>query len=80
MQGYIDNEVNINKDGTCQNTCDEHTITRQYHCQDNTLCSPNYLDTNKTKCHGNIRDCVFVESDLWVCPNVSSFPYIYALE
>ncbi|XP_031621010.1 uncharacterized protein LOC116339329 [Contarinia nasturtii] len=69
IQGYVDNEVNFNQDGTCRKTCSDYQQVEYHVCRNHTLCILNYLDKNKTRCDGEIRSCRFIESDMTVCPN-----------
>lgn len=62
--------MNISPNGSCVGSCDDFTFSKNYRCDNDTLCAPNYLDKNKTRCEGEVRDCSFVESDMWICPNV----------
>lgn len=39
LGGVIDNEVNLNPDGTCQNTCEDYKITKNHICYDGTYCA-----------------------------------------
>lgn len=71
VQGYVDNEVNFNPNGSCTRSCSDYTSTRNYGCKNDTLCQINYLDKNKTRCDGRITDCTFIESDMSLCANVS---------
>lgn len=69
VQGYIENEVNFNREGSCLETCSDYRLTYQHGCANSTMCHINYLDKNKTRCEGLIRSCQFVESDITICPN-----------
>lgn len=71
IQGYVENEVNFNRDGSCTKTCSDYRVTQQHSCRNDTLCHKNFLDKNKTRCDGDIRDCTFIESDMSICTNVS---------
>lgn len=70
IQGYVENEVAFNRDGSCTKSCSDYQRTRQHSCRNSTLCAVNYLDKNKTRCDGDIRDCRFIESDMTICTNV----------
>lgn len=70
IQGYIDNEVNFNQEGSCKETCSDYQLVEKPVCRNNTLCILNYLDKNKIRCDGKIRSCRFIESDMTMCPNV----------
>lgn len=70
IQGYIDNEVNFNQEDTCRNQCSDYQQVEYHTCRNSTLCHLNYLDKNKTRCDGKIRQCEFIDSDMVMCPNV----------
>lgn len=70
MQGYVENEVNFNWDGSCAKTCADYDWTRLHSCQNSTACGFNFLDRQKTRCEGEIRNCTFIESDMSMCSNV----------
>lgn len=77
LQGYVDNEVNLNPDGTCRNTCDDYKVTENFRCYDGTYCAqkPEGPERDRVKCNGKVVDCQFVGSDLNVCPSVIKFKY-----
>ena len=70
IQGYVDNEVNINPEGTCWDSCSTYKLTKNYDCKEGTICDANYLDKSKTRCDGAIRDCHFIPGNFNLCPNV----------
>lgn len=78
IQGYVDNKINLTPEGSCSPMCRDLKQTRNYHCNQNTLCGRNYLDSNKTRCNGVVRDCDFFDSGMTYCPNVSveAFPFL----
>ncbi|XP_031627540.1 uncharacterized protein LOC116343553 [Contarinia nasturtii] len=69
IQGYVDNEINMNADGSCAPYCDDFKSTKNYGCKEGTLCATNYLDHNKTRCLGTIRDCDYFGPMFSICPN-----------
>lgn len=71
IQGYVDNEINFNREDTCGKQCSDFKHVDYHICRNSTLCILNYLDKNKTRCDGDIRSCEFIESDMELCPNVS---------
>lgn len=71
IQGYVDNKINMNADGSCSPMCKQLKKTKNFGCNKNTLCGRNYLDSNKTRCNGVVRDCDFFDSGMTYCPNVS---------
>lgn len=72
IQGYVDNEINFNREDTCSKQCSDFKHVDYHICRNSTLCILNYLDKNKTRCDGDIRSCEFIESDMHICPNVSA--------
>lgn len=72
VQGIVDNEINLNPDGTCTKYCTDFKQTKNYDCKPNTLCADTNLDRNKTRCEGSIRDCDYFGPTFSYCPNVSS--------
>lgn len=71
LQGFIDNEVNLNIDQSCTRTCFDYVETKQYGCHNDTLCGRNDVATKVNVCKGTVRDCRFIESDVEICPSVS---------
>ncbi|XP_013194460.1 uncharacterized protein LOC106138026 isoform X3 [Amyelois transitella] len=64
LQGYIENEVDMNSDGTCRENCAYYTVAENKNCYQDLFCK------KQTRCGGRIIDCTFLESDMWVCqPN-----------
>ncbi|KAH8310631.1 hypothetical protein KR044_002304 [Drosophila immigrans] len=61
LQGYVENEVDLNSDGSCSETCPDYQNTTSMGCFDQMFCS------QQPKCSGRIHNCEFVESDLSVC-------------
>lgn len=64
IQGYIQNEVDLNPDSTCRENCAEYTYTKSHGCFQNLWCR------RQRMCHGKIINCQFVDSDMWICPAV----------
>lgn len=62
LQGYIENEVDLNSDGTCRETCNSYEFTENHGCFKNLYCS------KQPKCHGKLLKCQFVDSDMSICP------------
>jgi len=65
LQGYIENEVDLNNDETCRHTCSYYQSTRSQGCFKSKFCS------RQPRCNGRLYHCTFVDSDMWVCPAVS---------
>lgn len=70
LQGFIENEINMNREQTCKNTCEEYRLTRQWGCHNDTLCGVPLKNQRINKCRGTLRDCEFIGSDLEICPSV----------
>ncbi|KAJ1522776.1 hypothetical protein ONE63_001932 [Megalurothrips usitatus] len=61
LQGYIENEVDMNPTNTCRGSCKNYEFTENYSCFKDKFCS------QQPKCEGRIIDCQFIESDMTVC-------------
>lgn len=70
LQGFVDNEINMNREQTCTNTCEDYRMARQYNCHNDTLCGQTLKNPRINKCKGVIRDCEYIGSDLEICPSV----------
>lgn len=68
IQGYVDNEVNLNQDDSCKATCSDYKQTRNYKCDADTLCADQIIDHASTKCNGTVLNCEFIDEDVTVCP------------
>lgn len=65
LQGYIENEVDMNSEGTCRNDCGYYTLAESHDCFKDQFCA------KQLKCKGRIIDCQYIDSDMWVCQSVS---------
>ncbi|XP_041979505.1 uncharacterized protein LOC121733355 isoform X2 [Aricia agestis] len=63
LQGYIENEVDLNGDGTCKENCPYYTVAASHSCYD----PHGYCNVQK-RCTGRIVNCQYIDSDMWVCP------------
>ncbi|BFG02405.1 uncharacterized protein DMAD_01914 [Drosophila madeirensis] len=63
LQGYIENEVDLNNEETCRETCSFYQSTRSEGCYKDLYCA------RQPKCSGRLYNCQFVDSDMWVCPS-----------
>lgn len=61
LQGYIENEVDLNGDNTCKENCAHYSYAENHGCYKDLYCS------RQPKCHGKLLDCKFVDSDMWIC-------------
>ncbi|XP_060651516.1 uncharacterized protein LOC132788201 [Drosophila nasuta] len=73
LQGYIENEMNLNNGASCFQTCEYYQSTTSKGCFDEEFC------TEQPKCSGRIHDCQFVDSVLSVyqSPENSTRRYEY---
>ncbi|XP_037294330.1 uncharacterized protein LOC115442913 isoform X3 [Manduca sexta] len=62
LQGYVENEVDMNTDGTCKENCAHYTLAEKHGCYMDQFCA------KQTPCRGRIIDCQYLDSDMWVCP------------
>lgn len=67
LQGYIENEVDMNNDNTCRENCNAYQFTESYSCYKELFCA------RQPKCSGKLLNCQFFDSDMWICPSVSTF-------
>lgn len=70
LEGYIDNEINLNEDSSCGKICNDYTKTKHFHCADRTMCADpnpshalNGLREENVICDGIIRDCRDIDVD-----------------
>lgn len=74
IQGYIDNEVNMNAEKSCKQSCSDYTNTKSFDCAEKTLCSEYaHIDEASTRCKGTIYNCDFVDDDVTVCPVIRHY-------
>ena len=64
LQGYVENEVDLNNDETCKENCAAYQYTENHGCFKDLYCS------KQTRCSGKLLNCQFIDSDMWVCPAV----------
>lgn len=65
LQGYIENEVDMNDDNTCRENCAHYQVAKHHGCYKEQYCS------RQPPCTGKILSCRYVDSDMWICPSVS---------
>merc|ERR1719400_1552348 len=61
LQGYIENEVDMNPAQTCKSQCSAYTYAESTSCYKDLFCA------KQPKCNGRIFDCQFFNADAWVC-------------
>lgn len=69
LQGYIENEVNLNKYGTCRENCAYYDYTEYNGCFKNQFCA------RQRQCRGKVVECRYIDSDMNICKSsVSNLP------
>ncbi|XP_055371278.1 uncharacterized protein LOC129605506 isoform X1 [Condylostylus longicornis] len=73
LQGYIENEVDMNEDGTCRENCAYYQVSKSHGCYQDLYCA------KQQRCTGKLYNCQYVDSDMWICPSAlnSSRRYDY---
>lgn len=66
LQGYIQNEVDLNPEKSCGEDCGFYTYTKSYSCFKDQYCK------KQRTCSGKILNCRFIDSDMWVCPGMTN--------
>ncbi|XP_055305104.1 uncharacterized protein LOC129569900 isoform X2 [Sitodiplosis mosellana] len=66
LQGYIENEVDMNNDNTCRENCAAYQFAESYSCYKELFCA------RQPKCSGKLLNCQFFDSDMWICPSKAS--------
>jgi len=61
LQGYIENEVDMNPSQNCKSQCSAYTYAESTSCYKDLFCA------KQPKCNGRIFDCQFFNADAWVC-------------
>lgn len=70
LNGYVDNEINLNKEGSCWNTCEDYRFAQNYGCSDGTFCDQQRRIGHSAACNGTIVDCSYIDSSMKICPSV----------
>lgn len=65
LKGYIQNEVDLNPKESCMENCGYYSVTKQHGCFGGQFCG------KQRGCAGEIFDCQYIDSDMWVCQSVS---------
>lgn len=72
LRGYIDNEINLNAEGSCSGTCSDYKFARNYGCSNGTFCyEQQKVGEADPICRGTIIDCNFIDDKMEICPSVS---------
>lgn len=74
LQGYVDNEVNLNAANDCKLSCTDYQLTTNHLCYNGSYCAENTASAPQTdlKCNGQVVGCDFVGNDMTICPTVSA--------
>lgn len=63
LQGYIENEINLNSQGSCTQACSDYSLAQSRdECVKGSICN------KQDKCRGNITNCQSMNDDMWICP------------
>ncbi|XP_061390164.1 uncharacterized protein LOC133325407 [Musca vetustissima] len=63
LQGYIENEVDMNYNRECWQTCEDYSSTKNEGCFKDKFCA------RQERCTGNIHSCRRFDSDMMICPS-----------
>ncbi|XP_043254591.1 uncharacterized protein LOC122398605 isoform X1 [Colletes gigas] len=66
FQGYIVNEVDLNRQSSCKENCAYYSYTKVQGCYKNQFCS------RQQQCNGKVLNCEYIDSDMWICPSPSN--------
>lgn len=62
LEGHIENEMDLNRERTCTDTCQNYQFTEQFGCSEKSICN------RQSKCQGKILSCTSLEDNMWICP------------
>ncbi|XP_013108766.1 uncharacterized protein LOC106088028 isoform X2 [Stomoxys calcitrans] len=71
LQGYIENEVDMNYNRECWSTCEDYTSTKNEGCFKDKFCA------RQERCSGNIHSCRRFDSDMFICQSPRDSPKRY---
>lgn len=74
LEGFVENEVNLNADNDCKKSCSDYSVAKTYGCHEGTLCDKE-PENPKSRCNGTLINCDFIEADMTVCFTVIRFKY-----
>lgn len=63
LQGLIENEIDLNRDQSCVETCQNYQFTDDFGCSDRSICN------HQSKCSGKILSCTSLQDNMWICPS-----------
>lgn len=70
-QGFISNEMNLNGNRNCRQSCSDYINTRQFICDASSYCPGKDSVQKEFVCHGLVQNCVTMQDDGTVCLAVS---------
>lgn len=73
LQGFVDNEANLNPESSCSSQCNDYKQTKHFQCETGTLCDTEERDDPNLRCNGILRECSEIDSsELVLCLNYVS--------
>lgn len=75
LQGYVENEVDLNRDGGCWENCPYYQLTESYGCFKELYCA------KQPKCTGKLLFCTFfVRNEIfWNSMEFKNFSYLFRM-
>lgn len=82
LYGYIDNEKNLNPEGTCSKSCSDYKKTKHFKCQNGTMCAESNSEVNQNGwekrdflCNRDqdIYDCTEIDAEGDIIVNFSGY-------
>ncbi|KAJ6646069.1 hypothetical protein Bhyg_01279, partial [Pseudolycoriella hygida] len=72
IRGYVDNQINFNKEESCWGSCSDYNFARHHVCHNGTFCYDNRkVGEVDPVCRGTIFDCSFIEEKMEICPSLN---------
>ncbi|XP_054008089.1 uncharacterized protein LOC128892046 isoform X1 [Hylaeus anthracinus] len=71
FQGYIVNEVDLNRESSCRQNCAYYSYAKVQGCYKDQYCA------KQRQCNGKILECEYVDSDMWVCSSDRNYDRRY---
>ncbi|XP_077292900.1 uncharacterized protein LOC143915942 isoform X2 [Arctopsyche grandis] len=63
LQGYVENEVDMNDQNACRENCAYYQVAKNHGCFKDQFCS------RQPPCNGKILSCTYIDSDMSICPS-----------
>lgn len=67
LQGYVENEINLNPYNTCGENCAYYEYAEYNGCYKDQFCS------HQPECRGKVLECTYVDSDMNICRSSVSY-------